>query len=95
MNRVRAELAHGVTDEYLALLSSAYVSATKRIDSNPNEYLAEHLGKSVQTIRGHLWKARKQGLLTGSAGRKGGALTPEATAILERLVPNAPKRLGE
>ncbi|NKS00463.1 hypothetical protein GS528_04780 [Rhodococcus hoagii] len=91
IERIRDALSKGISDEYLALLSSAYVSRVNKGQSKPVEQLADELGKSLQTIRGHLWQARKRGLLTGSAGRKGGHLTPEATAVLERIVPNAPK----
>jgi hypothetical protein len=87
--RLRAALSVGVTDDYLALLSSAYVSAVNRGLEKPNDYLAELAGKTTSTVRGHLWQARKQGFLTGSPGRKGGQLTDKATKILERIVPGA------
>jgi hypothetical protein len=86
--RLQAALSEGVTDEYLALLASAYVSAVNQGREKPNDYLAELTGKTTSTVRGHLWQARKQGFLTGSPGRKGGQLTPKATAILETIVPN-------
>ena len=89
INRIRDELSHGVTPEYLALLSSLYVSTVNSGQPKPVERLAEDIGKGLQTIRGHLWQARKQDLLTGSTGRKGGHLTPKATKILERIVPGA------
>jgi hypothetical protein len=85
--RIRAALSAGVTDEYLALLASAYISAANRGQPMPNEYLAEVVGKTTSTVRGHLWQARKRDLLTGSPGRVGGQLTPKAVAILERIVP--------
>ncbi|QSE88917.1 hypothetical protein JWS13_10015 [Rhodococcus pseudokoreensis] len=91
IERIRDALAKGITPEYLALLSSAYVSRVNSGQAKPVERLAEDIGKSLQTIRGHLWRARKDGLLTGSAGRKGGQLTPQASAILSRIVPNAPQ----
>lgn len=87
--RLRAALDEGVTDDYLALLSSAYVSAVNRGLEKPNDYLAEMAGKTTSTVRGHLWQARKQDFLTGSPGRKGGQLTDKATKILERIVPGA------
>lgn len=89
LNRIRDELAKGLTPEYLALLSSLYVSRVNAGQAKPTEGIAEDLGKGLQTIRGHLWQARKQGLLTGSTGRKGGQLTPEASLILKRIVPGA------
>ena len=76
--RLRAALDEGVTDDYLALLSSAYVSAVNRGLEKPNDYLAEMAGKTTSTVRGHLWQARKQDFLTGSPGRKGGQLTDKA-----------------
>ena len=86
---LREALSKGVDDDYLALLSSAYVSAVNRGQARPNEYLAEMVGKTTNTVRGHLWQARKQGFLTGSPGRVGGQLTDKATGILERIVPGA------
>lgn len=87
--RLQAALSEGVTDEYLALLASAYVSAVNQGREKPNDYLAELTGKTTSTVRGHLWQARKQDFLTGSPGRKGGQLTDKATKILERIVPGA------
>ncbi len=88
LDRIRDELAKGISPEYLALLSSLYVSRVNRGQPKPVEAIAHDLGKGVQTIRGHLWQARTQHhLLKGSAGRKGGELTPVAIKILERIVP--------
>ena len=86
--RIREELNEGVTDHYLAMLSSAYVTAVNRGQAKLNDYLAEMIGKPTNTIRGHLWQARKQGFLTGSPGRKGGRLTPKSTEILDRIIPH-------
>lgn len=80
---IRDESRAGVTDLYLALLSEAYVSAVHCGQVNINEYLAELVEKPVNTIRGHIWQARKRDLLTGSPGRKGGALTAKARNVLE------------
>ncbi|WP_245721472.1 hypothetical protein [Nocardia crassostreae] len=91
--RLKTALAQGVTDEYLALLASAYVSAANRGQAKPLEYLAEMVGKTPSTVKGHLWQARKKELLSGSAGRAGGQLTDKATKILERIVPAAPRGL--
>ncbi|SLI46020.1 Uncharacterised protein [Mycobacteroides abscessus subsp. massiliense] len=82
---LRLLLAKGVTEDYLALLSSHYVRRVQDGRPRPVERLADELGRPLQTVRGHLWKARKAGLLEGSAGRKGGVLTAEAMAILQRL----------
>jgi hypothetical protein len=91
MGRIRDELSKGISNEYLALLASMYVSLVNRGQEKLVDYLAGELGKSVATVKSHLWQARKRGLLTGSAGRKGGQLTPEASAILSKIVPNAPQ----
>lgn len=85
LERLRYQLSKGITPEYLALLSSNYVLRVKDGQPKPVERLADELDKPLQTIRGHLWQARKQGLLTGSAGRKGGDLTPEAMAIIQNM----------
>ncbi|MEU9807021.1 hypothetical protein [Mycobacterium sp. NPDC050853] len=94
IQRIRDQLSKGVSPEYLALLASLYIYRVKQGQPKPVEGIAEDLGRGLQTIRGHLWQARTQGLLEGSAGRKGGRLTPTAKKILEQIVPNAPKRLG-
>ncbi len=93
MKKLRAELANGITAEYLALLSKEYVYRVSDGQSKPVEKIAEELGKSTQTVRGHLWQARKRNLLTGSIGRKGGELTIEALTVLQRMEPPDPRRV--
>ena|GEM_PF-1762312 len=84
--RLRAALADGVGDDYLALLADEYVRAVNRGQAKVNDYLAELIGKPVSTVRGHLWRARKQHLLMDTdPGRKGGQLGPEAKKIVERI----------
>lgn len=90
--RLREAVSHGITDEYLALLSSAYVSAVNHGQPRPLEHLAEQAGKSLAAIKNHLWQATRRSLLERSAGRPGGRLTEKASGILERIVPNAPIR---
>jgi hypothetical protein len=85
IKRLRTVLARGVTDEYLALLSSEYVSAVTRGQARVNDYLAEMAGVPVSTLRGHLGRARRRGFLTGDPGRKGGELEPEAAKIMEGI----------
>jgi biotin operon repressor len=85
IRRLRDLLADGITREYLALLASDYVQRVNSDQPKPVERLADELGKSLQTVRGHLWQARTQGLLTGSPGRKGGDLTMEAMTLLQRM----------
>jgi hypothetical protein len=84
-DRLRSALASGVTDDYLALLSDEYVRAVNRGQAMINDHLADLVGNTPSTIRGHLWQARKRGFLTGSPGRKGGQLGPEAEKIVNRI----------
>jgi hypothetical protein len=85
VEKLRLQLANGVTPEYLALLASNYIHRVKSGQPKPVERLAEDLGRPLQTIRGHLWRARKDKLLKGSPGRKGGELSIEAMTILQQL----------
>jgi hypothetical protein len=73
----------GVTPQYLALLASQYVRAAERGQANINDYLADLVGRPVGTVRGHLIRARRDGLLTGSHGKKGGQLSDDAKALVE------------
>ncbi|OBI79714.1 hypothetical protein A5664_01730 [Mycolicibacterium fortuitum] len=85
-DRLRYELGKGPSSpEYLSLLAANYVRLVSERQPKPVEYLAENLGRPLQTVRGHLWQARKKGLLDGSPGRKGGDLTPEAMKILQNM----------
>lgn len=82
--RLRAALSAGVTDEYLALLSYVYVQEVDRGRERINDYLAELVGKPVSTVRGHLIRARHDGLLSGgSHGRKGGELSEAAEKLVD------------
>ena len=80
---IRATLeTGGITDAYLVLLAMEYISAVDRGEPKPVDRIAGELGKSVGTVKGHLWQARKRGLLKGgSAGRKGGYIPPEAAQM--------------
>ncbi len=75
-----------ITDEYLALLSRAYVAAVSMGQDKPLDYLAELTGKSFSAIQSHLWKATRKGLLERSPGRVGGKVTGKAANILSGLV---------
>lgn len=88
---VRDALAKGISTEYLALLSSLYVLRVVRGQAKPVDAIAAELGKSAVTIQGHLWRARKEGLLDGPRGRKGGHLSKDALAIVERIAPSGLK----
>lgn len=85
-DRIKAALAEGITDQYLSLLSSRYVQITNRGQSHPLRVLAEITGKTESTVKGHLWQARKRGLLEGSPGRAGGQLTPKAQGIVRKAL---------
>lgn len=81
--QLRSALSEGVTKTYLAMLAFEYARAVDRGQSNINDYLSELVGKPVGTVRGHVIRARKEGLLTGSHGKKGGSLSPEADDLCE------------
>lgn len=87
--RLRKALDSGISNEYLVQLCVAYSQVVKRGRDHPTEYLAELIGKSASTIKGHLWQAKRKGLFVGSAGRVGGDLTPEGERIFERIVTEA------
>lgn len=82
-SQLRESLSHGVTDDYLALLSNVYVNAVNRGQPKVNDYLAELIGRPTNTVRGHLWQARNKGLLSRAPGHKGGQLSEEAEALIE------------
>lgn len=82
-DQLRSALSGGVTPTYLALLSYEYVRATERGQANINDYLAELVGRPVGTVRGHLIRARRDGLLSGTHGKKGGELSEEAEDLIE------------
>lgn len=72
----------GVTDVYLVLLATEYLARVTRGEGKPVDHIAEELGRSLGTVKNHLWRARKDGFLEGgSAGRKGGYVPPEAAQI--------------
>jgi Winged helix-turn-helix transcription repressor, HrcA DNA-binding len=72
----------GITDVYLVLLAVEYIARVVRGEAKPVDHIAEELGKSLGTVKNHLWQARKRGLLKGgSAGRKGGFVPHEAAQI--------------
>jgi hypothetical protein len=83
--QLQSALSKGAaTDEYLALLSQDYLRRVNAGQEKPVDRIAAELGRSLATVKGHLWQARKRGLLQGgSAGRKGGELSPEAEQLLE------------
>jgi hypothetical protein len=83
MDGVRKALGEGIKDPYLALLAERYVTLVNTGYEKPVDYLADELGRSLPTIKGHLWQARKRGILVGgSAGRKGGHVSEEGIQLV-------------
>lgn len=78
-------LAVGVTHSYLVRLCQEYIELVKRGRARPSEYLAELVGKNPSTIKGHLWKAKKEGLFVGAHGRVGGKLTSDGARVAHRM----------
>lgn len=73
----------GVTDHYLALLAERYVTLVNTGQEKPVDYLAKKLGRSLATVKGHLWQARQRKILEGgSAGRKGGSISEEGRQLV-------------
>lgn len=86
-----------ISDEYLALLSRAYVGAVNEGQSKPLEFLAAIADKSNAAIKNHLWQATRKGFLERSPGRAGGRITAKTSdALMDILYPDgAPfARLG-
>jgi hypothetical protein len=82
IDMVREALAEGVTDDYLALLTAEYLGRVDAGQEKPVDRIAEELGRSLGTVKGHLWQARNRDLLLGgSAGRKGGAPSDKARQL--------------
>ncbi|MEU2513749.1 hypothetical protein [Streptomyces syringium] len=83
---VRSLLAsEGVSPSYLVVLASIY---TAMADSGATAFvpeLSKYVGRSLETVRGHLKQARRDGYLTTVAGKAGGELTDEARAIFDAL----------
>ncbi|EIC67169.1 sigma-70 family RNA polymerase sigma factor [Mycobacteroides abscessus] len=79
---VREALAEGITDSYLSLLSMEYLGRVKLGQDKPVDQIAEALGKSPGTIKGHLWQARQRCILEGrSPGRKGGEISEQGRRL--------------
>jgi hypothetical protein len=82
--RLRELAAGGITDEYLAQLSWAYIAAVEHGIKKPLEHLAEVTGKTNAAIKNNLWLATRQGILLRSPGRAGGAITQKGIALLPK-----------
>jgi hypothetical protein len=74
-----------VSEEYLARLAVACGDlAPERRDVSTA--LAVALGKPVQTVKGHIMRARNSGLLTKAIdGKEGGEATEKACEVLAKL----------
>lgn len=78
-----------ISDEYLALLSRAYVGAVNEGEPKPLEFLAAIADKSNSAIKNHLWRATRKGFLERSPGRAGGRITAKTSdALMPILYPD-------
>ncbi|OLT82490.1 hypothetical protein [Mycobacteroides chelonae] len=68
----------GVSDGYLANLADAYVHLVRSGERSVAVKLADMTGRSSDTIKQHLHRARKAGMLTTVPGKAGGQLTQKA-----------------
>lgn len=68
----------GVTNTYLAFLANAYVQLTRAGERSVAKKLAAITGRSPDTVKQHLHRVRKEGMLTAIPGKAGGELTPKA-----------------
>lgn len=81
-----------VTDEYLAWLAVAYGElAPERRDVSAA--LADALGKPLQTVKGHIMRARKEKHFLSEAvdGKEGGVATAKAVELVAGLTANSAK----
>ncbi|MFX1783461.1 Rrf2 family transcriptional regulator [Prescottella equi] len=76
----------GVADGYLALLAEAYVALVGLGERSVAAKLAEMTGRSRDTARQHLHRARKAGMLTSIPGRAGGELTAKAVKAIQHEI---------
>lgn len=83
---LRELVAEGVTDKYLAYLSSVYVGMVRAGESRITVKLAEATGKKPDTIKAHLKAARKHEFLTVIPGKAGGQLTEKAERNIRRFL---------
>lgn len=72
----------GVTNTYLAFLANAYVQLTRAGERSVAKKLAEMTGRSPDTMKQHLHRVRKEGLLTAISGKAGGQLTEKAVETI-------------
>jgi DNA-binding transcriptional ArsR family regulator len=68
----------GVSEGYLGYLAEAYVLLVRSGEQSVAAKLAEMTGRSRDTVRQHLHRVRKAGMLTTVPGKAGGQLTAKA-----------------
>lgn len=73
----------GVTELYLAFLANAYAQLTRAGERSVASKLAEMTGRSPDTMKQHLHKVRKAGMLTAIPGKAGGELTSKAVETIK------------
>ncbi|MFE4701267.1 hypothetical protein ACFRIC_29830 [Streptomyces sp. NPDC056738] len=82
----------GVSDHYLTLLVAAYAAMADFGASAPVPWLSRLIGRRPETVKDHLKRARRDGLLTTVAGKAGGELTDKAQAVLEEVAEASAER---
>lgn len=85
-DKLRELAAQGLTDAYLVVVSDKYARLVGAGVEHPMQVIAEIIGRSESTVKGHLWQARKRGILTGGPGRAGGHLTEHGKAALDEAL---------
>jgi hypothetical protein len=68
----------GVSDGYLGYLAEAYTFLVRSGERSVAGKLAEMTGRSPDTMKQHLHRVRKAGMLTAVSGKAGGQLTDKA-----------------
>jgi len=74
----------GVSEEYLAFLAEAYLVLVQFGERSVAATLAEMTGRSPDTMKQHLHKVRKAGMLTAIPGKAGGKITPKAIMAIRQ-----------
>ncbi|MFJ6123793.1 hypothetical protein ACIQKE_01735 [Streptomyces griseoviridis] len=75
----------GVSVRYVALLAATYVQMTAMGTPRPADALARLIERRPETVKDHLKKARRDGLLTTVTGKAGGELTGKAREVLRGM----------
>lgn len=77
--------SEGVSVDYLATLALTYKTVSDSGEKAPISWLSTTIGRRPETIKDHLKRARREGLLTTIAGKAGGDLTEKAKVVLAKL----------